>query len=72
MAFGGGSAVAHRAVDAVMGPRTIRHGTVDAPAPAAASAPLATSNSLGGSDACGFHLKAFQGVSNSFILLMWI
>ena len=25
MAFGGGSAVAHRAVDAVMGPRTIHH-----------------------------------------------
>lgn len=25
MAFGGGSAVAHRAVDAVMGPRTVHH-----------------------------------------------
>ncbi|MFS7979338.1 putative cysteine alpha-hairpin motif superfamily [Helianthus anomalus] len=59
MAFGGGSAVAHRAVDAVMGPRTIRHETVSAAAPE--SAATASSNS----DACGMHYKAFQDCINS-------
>ena len=57
MAFGTGSAMAHRAVDAVMGPRTIQHETVASEA-AAAPAP-----SMGGSDACGVHNKAFQDVS---------
>lgn len=57
MAFGTGSAVAHRAVDAVMGPRTIQHETVVAEAAAAAPA---------GSDACGVHTKAFQDVSVNF------
>ncbi|WMV50908.1 hypothetical protein MTR67_044293 [Solanum verrucosum] len=56
MAFGTGSAVAHRAVDAVMGPRTIQHETVVAEAAAAAPA---------GSDACGVHTKAFQDCINS-------
>lgn len=59
MAFGTGSAVAHRAVDAVMGPRTIQHETV---ANEAAASPVPTANSLGGSDACGFQSKAFQDV----------
>lgn len=59
MAFGTGSAVAHRAVDAVMGPRTIQHETVVSEAAAAAPAP--TSNSFGG-DACNVHSKAFQDV----------
>lgn len=58
MAFGTGSAVAHRAVDAVLGPRTIQHETVVSEAPAAA-APL--SNAVG-TDACGIHSKAFQDV----------
>lgn len=57
MAFGGGSAVAHRAVDAVMGPRTIQHENVVSEA--AATAP--TPNSYG-SDACSIHSKAFQDV----------
>ncbi|KAI3774618.1 hypothetical protein L1987_49177 [Smallanthus sonchifolius] len=59
MAFGTGSAVAHRAVDAVMGPRTIQHETVPAAVPeaAAASSPY--------SDACGMHYKAFQDCINS-------
>lgn len=57
MAFGTGSAVAHRAVDAVMGPRTIQHETVAAAAPEAAAA---TSSPY--SDACGMHFKAFQDV----------
>lgn len=60
MVFGTGSAIAHRAVDAVMGPRVIQHETVASSAPAAASAP--TMNSLGGSDACGGQSKAFQDV----------
>lgn len=60
MAFGTGSAVAHRAVDAVMGPRTVQHEMVGATAPEA-QAP--TTNSVGGSDACSMHTKAFQDVS---------
>ncbi|XP_028779693.1 coiled-coil-helix-coiled-coil-helix domain-containing protein 10, mitochondrial-like [Neltuma alba] len=63
MAFGTGSAVAHRAVDAVMGPRTIQHETVVCEGAAAAPAP--TANSLG-SDACGVHTKAFQDCLNSY------
>ncbi|KAH9608752.1 hypothetical protein KSS87_019416 [Heliosperma pusillum] len=59
MAFGTGSAVAHRAVDAVMGPRTIQHETVGAQeaAPAAASS---------AADSCGMHSKAFQDCLNNF------
>ncbi|OMO85267.1 Cox19-like CHCH family protein [Corchorus capsularis] len=65
MAFGTGSAVAHRAVDAVMGPRTIQHETVVTEG-AAAPAPAATTNSLSGSDACGIHYKAFQDCLNGY------
>ncbi|KAJ8548159.1 hypothetical protein K7X08_021395 [Anisodus acutangulus] len=61
MAFGTGSAVAHRAVDAVMGPRTIQHETVASQAPAAA----APTTSGAGSDACSMHSKAFQDCINS-------
>ncbi|TMW99272.1 hypothetical protein EJD97_002820 [Solanum chilense] len=61
MAFGTGSAVAHRAVDAVMGPRTIQHETVVAEA---AAAPVSAASSAG-SDACGVHTKAFQDCINS-------
>lgn len=64
MAFGTGSAVAHRAVDAVMGPRTIQHETVASEAAAAAPAP--TANTLGGSDACNGHNKAFQDCLNNY------
>ncbi|KAG2704951.1 hypothetical protein I3843_05G029200 [Carya illinoinensis] len=63
MAFGTGSAVAHRAVDAVMGPRTIQHETV---ASEAAAAPAPTTNSFGGSDACNIHSKAFQDCLNNY------
>lgn len=41
MTFGVGSAVANRAVDAVMGPRTVQHEFKEAPAAAPAAAPLA-------------------------------
>ncbi|XP_010254584.1 PREDICTED: hemiasterlin resistant protein 1-like [Nelumbo nucifera] len=65
MAFGTGSAVAHRAVDAVLGPRTIQHETVVSEA-AAAAAPAPTMNSVGGSDACNIHSKAFQDCINNY------
>ncbi|MBA0856099.1 hypothetical protein Goshw_023294, partial [Gossypium schwendimanii] len=60
MAFGTGSAVAHRAVDAVMGPRTIQHETV------VSEAAAAPANSFTGSDACSIHSKAFQDCLNSY------
>lgn len=63
MAFGTGSAMAHRAVDAVMGPRTIQHETVVSEAVSAAPAPIAGS-SVG--DACGVHNKAFQDCLNHY------
>lgn len=66
MAFGTGSAVAHRAVDAVMGPRTIQHETVVSEAAAATPAP--TTSSLGG-DACNVHSKAFQDVCSFYLFL---
>ena len=56
MAFGTGSAMAHRAVDAVMGPRTIQHETVVSEAAAAPAAPAMDT------DACSIHSKAFQDV----------
>ncbi|ESR36888.1 hypothetical protein WN944_029443 [Citrus x changshan-huyou] len=64
MAFGTGSAVAHRAVDAVVGPRTIQHETVVSEA--AASAPASGTNSFASADACGIHSKAFQDCINNF------
>eukprot|EP00262_Sarcandra_glabra_P019043 TRINITY_DN7029_c0_g3_i1.p1 TRINITY_DN7029_c0_g3~~TRINITY_DN7029_c0_g3_i1.p1 ORF type:complete len:147 (+),score=29.49 TRINITY_DN7029_c0_g3_i1:115-555(+) len=62
MAFGTGSAVAHRAVDAIVGPRTIQHETV---ASEATAAPAPTMNS-GGSDACNVHSRAFQDCLNNY------
>ncbi|XP_047334897.1 coiled-coil-helix-coiled-coil-helix domain-containing protein 10, mitochondrial-like isoform X1 [Impatiens glandulifera] len=59
MAFGTGSSVAHRAVDAVMGPRTIQH---EAVASQATAAPV--TNSMG-SDSCNVHSSAFQDCLNS-------
>jgi coiled-coil-helix-coiled-coil-helix domain-containing protein 10 len=59
VAFGTGSAVAHRAVDAVMGPRVVQHENVSTEAPAAASPAV---NNVMGNDACGIHSKAFQDV----------
>ncbi|KAG8043007.1 hypothetical protein GUJ93_ZPchr0013g35969 [Zizania palustris] len=62
MAFGTGSAVAHRAVDAVMGPRTIQHETVVSEA-AASAAPM---GNAAGSDSCSIHSKAFQDCVNNY------
>ncbi|WJX46498.1 hypothetical protein P8452_33295 [Trifolium repens] len=63
MAFGTGSAVAHRAVDAVMGPRTIQHEAVVNEAAAAAPAPTMTSF---GGDTCNNQSKAFQDCINHY------
>jgi hypothetical protein len=55
MAFGGGSAVAHRAVDAIMGPRTVHHEVTQV---------TSTTTSGGGAaqetDACVNQAKAFK------------
>uniref|UniRef100_A0A0A9G0C6 CHCH domain-containing protein n=1 Tax=Arundo donax TaxID=35708 RepID=A0A0A9G0C6_ARUDO len=61
MAFGTGSAMAHRAVDAVMGPRTIQHETVVSEA--AVAAPAAP---VSNADACSIHSKAFQDCINNY------
>ncbi|GAV66860.1 CHCH domain-containing protein, partial [Cephalotus follicularis] len=66
LAFGTGSAVAHRAVDAVMGPRVIQHETVPSSAPLPSPAPASTMNSVGGSDACNGQSKAFQDCLNNY------
>ncbi|CAM8923977.1 hypothetical protein QQ045_022683 [Rhodiola kirilowii] len=58
LAFGTGSAMAHRAVDAVVGPRTIQHEMASTEALAAAPA--------SGADACNIHNKAFQDCVNNF------
>ncbi|KAL5217291.1 hypothetical protein ABZP36_017975 [Zizania latifolia] len=62
MAFGTGSAMAHRAVDAVMGPRTVQHETVVSEA-AASAAPM---GNAAGSDSCNTHSKAFQDCINNY------
>ncbi|CAL9164565.1 uncharacterized protein C6C3.02c-like [Musa acuminata AAA Group] len=64
VAFGTGSAVAHRAVDAVMGPRTFQHETIASEAPTAA-APANPVN-YAGTDACSIHSKAFQDCINNY------
>eukprot|EP00246_Nothoceros_aenigmaticus_P013983 TRINITY_DN511_c0_g1_i1.p1 TRINITY_DN511_c0_g1~~TRINITY_DN511_c0_g1_i1.p1 ORF type:complete len:154 (+),score=12.60 TRINITY_DN511_c0_g1_i1:107-568(+) len=57
--FGAGSAVAHRAVDSVMGPRQVEHvHSSSEPSPAMQSGQALTT--VGGSDACSYQLKSFQ------------
>ncbi|XP_020600254.1 uncharacterized protein LOC110039507 [Phalaenopsis equestris] len=63
MAFGTGSAVAHRAVDSNFGPRTIQHETVASQVPEAASIPV---GNAGGVDACSVHSKPFQDCINNY------
>ena len=62
MAFGTGSAIAHRAVDAVLGPRTIQHETVVSAAPSTVAVAASPVSSTVGSDACTIQSKAFQDV----------
>lgn len=60
MAFGTGSSIARRAVDAVMGPRTIKHETV-------ASGPAAVSASpVGSGGSCEIQSKAFADCVDNF------
>ncbi|KAH0861543.1 hypothetical protein HID58_089804, partial [Brassica napus] len=70
MTWGAGNAIGHRVVDAVMGPRTIKHETVVSEAAAPASAPH-VANSMGSASAappvanmafasCNSQSKAFQ------------
>ncbi|MCD7459053.1 hypothetical protein HAX54_039897, partial [Datura stramonium] len=59
--FGTGSVVAHRAVDAFMGPRTIQHETVVSEETVAPTPTI----SRAGSDAYSVHTKAFQDCINS-------
>ncbi|KAG0467252.1 hypothetical protein HPP92_018245 [Vanilla planifolia] len=61
MAFGTGSAVAHRAVDAVLGPRTIQHEAVVSQSTEPAAVPMGNP----GVDACSIQSKAFQDCINS-------
>ncbi|KAG8062141.1 hypothetical protein GUJ93_ZPchr0003g17658 [Zizania palustris] len=68
VAFGTGSAMAHRAVDAIMGPRTVQHETVVSEA-AASAAPM---GNAAGSDSCNDHSKAFQDVCFSAIFLDYL
>jgi len=56
MAFGGGSAMAHRAIDGVMGPRQVEH-VNNAPAAAPATAAQPTSSGLRG---CTDEYSAFN------------
>ena len=60
MAWGTGTAIAHRAVDSIMGPRVIQHETVASPATAAA--PIPSTNSFEGHNGCGDQSKALQDV----------
>ena len=61
MAFGTGSVITHRAVDAVVGPRTVQHEYAPAETPAAQTNPLSVTN-MGGMDSCANQAKAFQDV----------
>lgn len=58
MAFGTGSAIAHRAVDAVMGPRVVQHEHTSVPSPAAV--PMASPVSSVGGGSCAQQAKAFE------------
>lgn len=60
MAFGTGSAMAHRAVDAVMGGRTVQVETSEA---AAAPSPAMSGT---GPNSCNLHSKAFEDCLNNF------
>ena len=66
MAFGGGSAIAHRAVDAVAGPRTVEHthvdangNSIDAPARAGAVSQYAADGAAA-DDVCGGETQQFR------------
>ena len=57
LAFGTGSSIAHRAVDAVMGPPTVQHEIVPSDP---TSAPASALGNTAGSNSCMSHSKAFE------------
>ncbi|CAM6055539.1 unnamed protein product [Sphagnum tenellum] len=61
MAFGTGSAVAHRAVDSIMGPRTVHH-EQEQQEGGAGTAPLTSTVAM---DSCVNQSKAFQDCLNA-------
>ncbi|KAH7281024.1 hypothetical protein KP509_36G026100 [Ceratopteris richardii] len=65
MAFGTGSAIAHRVVDGFMGPRTVTHEHVNIEASSTQAAPLNNPIAASGFDACANHAKAFQDCINA-------
>ncbi|KAH7387253.1 hypothetical protein KP509_16G012700 [Ceratopteris richardii] len=66
MAFGTGSAIAHRTIDGIMGPRTVTHEhvTTEALATSVAGAPSLTI--VSGADACANQPKVFQDCINAY------
>jgi len=60
MAMGTGSAIAHRAVDAVAGPRKMVVEHVDEKGEPVAAASASSAPMGGGAPSCGFELQAFQ------------
>jgi hypothetical protein len=67
MAFGTGSAIAHRAVDAVAGPRTVEHQWADGQAPAAAAG--AQQQQQQQVPRCESQMSQFNEVSVAFCML---
>ncbi|GLT94534.1 hypothetical protein SLE2022_122700 [Rubroshorea leprosula] len=66
--WGAGSSIGHRAVDAIFGPRIVKHETIASSAPETvtpAAAPDA--NSFGNSEGCGGQSKAFTDCLNSHV-----
>ena len=66
MAFGTGSAIAHRAVDGIMGPRSVTHEHVNTDAPVSAAASSANLSTVSGADACTNQTKSFQDCVNAY------
>ncbi|KAJ7566280.1 hypothetical protein O6H91_02G095500 [Diphasiastrum complanatum] len=64
VAFGTGSAVAHRAVDSIMGPRVVQHEQIPANSSESQTASAAITP-VGGADACTYQAKAFQDCLNA-------
>jgi hypothetical protein len=60
MAFGGGSAIAHRAVDAVMGPRELKVSHEGAPAAAAAGGGGAVAGDYAAAPPRGFDCSKYK------------
>ncbi|GMY07744.1 coiled-coil-helix-coiled-coil-helix domain-containing protein 10, mitochondrial-like [Fagus crenata] len=70
MAWGAGTSIAHRAIDAIMGPRVIKHETVESSetvaASATAAAPAPNTNNIGSSDVCVGQSKALTDCLNDY------